>query len=172
MRKRGVFIIGRRVHINVGKARAIRKRDMVTTGGDNTLETAGTPRSLMDMSTKGTKLGRRVDGVAFAIVCILMHENDDRTAMSLDVAGSGNERKIEDSAIANTADVGLVEVGGGDNTDIGAGHPAISTSVHQRARGRSRVMGGQLVLDICRVDTAVVTTIDLDKTSRCTRRSS
>jgi hypothetical protein len=84
--------------------------------------------------------------------------------MSLNIARSCNERKIEDGAIANTADVGLVEVRGGDNADIGTRHPTISATVHQGARRRGRVMVGQVVLDICHIDTTVETTIDLYKT--------
>jgi hypothetical protein len=222
---------------------------MITTRSDNTLKTAVTPRSLMDMNTKGMELSSRLDGVAFAIVSILMHESDDWTAMSLNVASSGNkrkveysaiatntanvglvksevdimrtsepvipplvppsikelisrvdgvafaivsilmhesndwtamslnvacssnERKVEHSAIADTADVGLVKVRGGYNVDIGTRHPTICATVHQGAQRRSQVMVGQVVLDSHHVDMAVVTTINLDKTGRCRRSS-
>jgi hypothetical protein len=136
MREGRVFIIRRRTHVDVRKAGTIRERDMITARSDNTLKTAVTPRSLMDMNAKGAKLSSRVDGMAFAIVSILMHENNDGTAMSLNVSCSGNERKVEDSAIADTADVGFVKVRGGYDADIGTRHPTISTTVHQGARRR------------------------------------
>jgi hypothetical protein len=119
---------------------------------------------LMHESTKGTELGSRMNGVALSVVVVLIYEDNNGTTMSLNEPSSGKERKIEDSTIPNTTDVGLVEVWSGDDTDIRTHHATVGTTIHQGTCGRSQVMSGEGIVNISDVDTAVVTAVNLDKT--------
>ena len=72
----------------------------------------------MDLSTKRSNLASRMNGVALAIMCILMHEDIGRAPVCVNKASSSDHGKVIESSIPNTSNMSTMEVGGGYDTDI------------------------------------------------------
>jgi hypothetical protein len=75
-----------------GKARAVGKRDEIPFRSNEALLTALTLRRVMNLSAKSPNLSGRVDGMAFSIASILVHEDNGRIPMGLNKASSSSDQ--------------------------------------------------------------------------------
>jgi hypothetical protein len=83
-----------------------------------------------------------MDGMTLAVMGILVHDSNDRTAMGMDETSGRDKREINDGTLPNTSDIGTVKVRCGDNADVGAGHAAVGTAIHEGTQGGGGVVIG------------------------------
>jgi hypothetical protein len=141
-----------------------RKGDVIPFRGDDTLLTALTAWSIMDLSAKSPDLSRRMDGMSFSISSILLHEDNGRASMGLYKTSSSDQGKLSNGGLPNPGDMSPLKVRGRDDARIRAGYASIGTTVHERAERQRGPVPGEVILNSMGVDLVVDTSINVDET--------
>ena len=123
------FIVGGRTEWEIGKAVLETERKNIPVESSDREFSSKCHGTVVDLGAEGLKLDTGMNGLAFTMPCVLVHDEADRAVLGVSDTGDGADRAVVDGMITDTDNVHRT-VGGFEETNVGAAKAAISTAIN------------------------------------------